>query len=58
MLGIGQFIAPPFGSQMSAAYGFRLTMDVVALIFLIFAMLYFVLAGGVDAARLTAKNYS
>jgi hypothetical protein len=57
MLGIGQFIAPPFGSHMSATYGFRLTMDTVALLFLVFAMIYFVLAGGVDAARITAKNY-
>jgi hypothetical protein len=57
MLGIGQFIAPTFGANMAAAYGFRLTMDCVAISFLVFALIYFGMVGGVQATRQTALNF-
>ena len=41
---------------MVEAVGFRLTADVVAMICIFFAILYFVLAGGMDAFRETCRK--
>ena len=43
---------------MMAAYGFRLTTDVVAIIALSFAVIYFTFGGGMEAIRTTCDNYS
>lgn len=57
MLGIGQVTSPPFGSQLCVLYGFRITMDLVALIFLVLAVVYFVVAGGLNAIKETSENF-
>ena len=54
-LGFAQFIAPVYGSVMVEAVGFRLTCDVVGLICIFFALLYFVVAGGASAFRETCR---
>ena len=54
-LGFAQFIAPVYGSVMVEAIGFRLTCDVVGLICIFFALLYFVVAGGATAFRETCR---
>ena len=45
-LGIGQVLSPPYGSYMTAAYGFRLCSDVVAIMCFVFGLLYFILGNG------------
>ena len=42
---------------MRANYGFRLTMDAVSGMFLAFVLIYFAITEGVEAVRLTAKNF-
>ena len=42
---------------MTAAYGFRITCDVVAIICLVFAVAYFFIAGGANAIKMTCENY-
>ena len=56
-LGIGQVLSPPYGSYMTAAYGFRTTSDVVAIMCFVFALVYFYLGNGPEAIRLTCENY-
>ena len=41
-----------------AAYGFRTTTDIVGLIALSFAFIYFVFGGGMEAIKTTCENYS
>lgn len=55
-LGIGQVIAPLYGSNMTSAVGFRLTSDYVAIICFAFALIYFECGGGADAFIKTGKN--
>lgn len=50
-LGIGQVIAPAYGSFLTEAVGFRMTCDIVAIILFVFAILYFAIAGGAEAFR-------
>ena len=54
-LGFAQFIAPVYGSFMVEAVGFRVTCDIVGLICIAFALLYFVVAGGASAFRETCR---
>ena len=54
-LGFGQVMAPAYGSFMTEAVGFRMTSDVVALICIFFAILYFACAGGIEAFRNSCK---
>ena len=55
-LGFGQVLAPAYGSFMVEAVGFRVTSDVVGLVCIFFALLYFVFAGGVSAFRETCRR--
>ena len=55
-LGFGQVIAPAYGSFMVEAVGFRVTSDVVGLLCVFFALLYFVSAGGASAFRETCRK--
>ena len=45
-LGLGQVLSPPYGSYVTANYGFRTTCDLVAVICFVFAVLYFFIGGG------------
>ena len=42
---------------MTAAYGFRITCDVVAIICFVFAVAYFFIGNGPQAIRLSCENY-
>ena len=55
-LGIGQVIAPLYGSTMTASVGFRLTADYVALICFAFGLIYFLFGDGVEAFGTSFKN--
>ena len=55
-LGFGQVIAPGYGAFMVEAFGFRVTSDVVGLLCVFFAFLYFVLAGGAKAFKDTCRK--
>ena len=57
-LGFGQVVAPGYGAFMTEAVGFRWTSDVVAIICFFFALVYFIIAGGVPAFRDTFKKKS
>ena len=48
-LGIGQLCAPTYGSWMFERTGFRVTSDIVALICLVFSIIYLVLGDGIKA---------
>ena len=50
-LGFGQVLAPTYGSFVSEAVGFRLTADIVAITCLVFAVVYFAIAGGPEAFK-------
>ena len=50
-LGLGQVIAPLVGAGITQAYGFQVTTDVIALICLVFGVIYFALGNGVEAIR-------
>ena len=48
-LGLGQVLGPLFGASTYAALNFRLTQDIMALICIVFAVLYFFCADGKSA---------
>ena len=50
-LGIGQVIAPLYGSTANALLGFKHTTTISAALDLSFAILYFAFAGGATAFR-------
>jgi len=50
-LGIGQVAGPLFGALMTEAYGFRVTTDVMGIITLIYALVYFVVGEGPAAFK-------
>jgi MFS family permease len=48
-LGIGQVSGPVFGSIITDMYGFRICCDLVAIISLLYALIYFVMAEGANS---------
>ena len=57
-LGIGQISGPLFGSLMTEYYGFRFTCDVVAIICLVYSVIYFMFVSGWKAFLLSEwTNY-
>ena len=50
-LGLGQVLGPMFGATLYASVGFRLTQDIMALICIVFSVLYFFFAEGRSAFR-------
>lgn len=57
-LGIGQIIAPLYGSLMTEYYGFRLTADILALMMLSYSILYFFLGDGINGFKYSrCTNY-
>ena len=55
-LGFGQVLAPMYGSTSKKMLGFRLTCDIVALICLVFGVMYFFIGDGIEAFQTTVKN--
>ena len=55
-LGLGQVIAPLYGSNVKMLLDFRWACDIVALITLAFGLLYLVVGGGASAFCLTYQN--
>ena len=56
-LGLGQVLAPTYGSFMTETVGFRLTVDIVAIFFVTFGLIYFVLGDGPKAFRSTIAGF-
>ena len=56
-LGFGQVLAPMYGSTAKNVLGFRLTCDIVALICLVFGLIYFFVGDGIEAFRTTIRNF-
>lgn len=56
-LGVGQGLAPLYGSMSMQSIGWRLTTDVVAIVCLTFAVVYYVLGGGYEAFSKTIENF-
>ena len=54
--GIGQMLAPTYGSYMTAAYNFRITCDVMAITVFTFGVIYFLFGSGVQAFKTTYRN--
>lgn len=50
-LGLGQILGPLFGAQMTENYGFQTCCDYVAIICLVFALLYYVTCDGKEAFK-------
>ena len=48
-LGLGQVLAPTYGSFMTETVGFRLTVDIVAILCFAFGLIYLVLGQGFEA---------
>ena len=57
-LGFGQVIAPTYGALTSEAVGFRMTCDIVAILCIFFAIIYFISAEGWNAFKNTFKSKS
>ena len=55
-LGFGQVIAPAYGSFVTEALGFRSSTDIAAITCFTFAVIYFVVAGGIEAFKNTCKK--
>lgn len=51
MLGVGQVLAPAYGSFMEGSLGFRWTCDIVAIITLVYGCLYLVIGNGCQAFK-------
>ena len=50
-------LGPLYGSAANQYLGFRLTMDILAFLDLAFVIAYFILAGGIEAVKLTISQY-
>ncbi len=50
-MGIGQISGPIYGSEFTKIFGYRLTVDIVAIIALTLGLLYFILADGCAAFK-------
>ena len=57
-LGLGQVLAPAYGSTMMAHFDFPTTTDWVAVIAITFAFIYFIFGQGCEAFSTTCKNLS
>lgn len=57
-LGVGQVIAPLYGSTLNQFIGFKHTTTLSGALDLVFAVLFFIFAGGATAFSLTYKNYT
>ena len=57
-LGLGQVIAPLYGSTLEAIIGFRHTTTITAALDIAFAIAYFACAGGYTAFATTCRNYT
>lgn len=55
-LGFGQVLAPAYGAFVTEAFGFRVTADIVAVICLVFSIVYFAVAGGPEAFRNSCRS--
>jgi hypothetical protein len=55
-LGLGQIIAPLYGSNVKMLLGFRWACDIVALITLTFGLVYLVIGGGGAAFCLSYRK--
>jgi hypothetical protein len=49
VLGVGEVAGPLYGTFVAAQVGFRETSDILAIVFMIFAISYYVFAGGKEA---------
>ena len=56
-LGISYFVSPIYGTAMAKAFGFKITMDSLAVIDLIFLLAYMALGQGFSGFRETLKNF-
>lgn len=57
-LGIGQILGPMLGAELTRAYGFRSCCDIMAVICLIYSIMYYLFANGKAAFRSSKwKNY-
>jgi MFS family permease len=57
-LGLGSIMGPMAGAELTRAYGYRATCDIVAVICLIYAILYYVCGNGKAAFRVSRwKNF-
>ena len=56
-LGIGQIVAPLYGSTANQFLGFQNTTTIAAGLDLVFAIIYFTFAGGYSAFRNTCRNF-
>ena len=50
-LGLGQIVAPIFGATLTKAYGFQICCDLVSIVCLVFAILYYICAEGRSAIK-------
>ena len=56
VLGIGMICGPLFGSYITELYGFRVQCDCVALISLLFGLIYFQFGDGLNGFKKTIEN--
>ena len=57
-LGVGQVMAPLYGSTLNQFVGFKHTTTLSGALDLVFAVLFFTFAGGATAFSLTYRNYT
>lgn len=51
LLGVGQILGPLAGSGLVMSHGFRRAQEIVALINLIYGLIYIIFGGGIDAFK-------
>lgn len=55
-LGVGMVVAPIFGSNMTKLYDFRNTSDIVGIVLVTYAVIYFILGGGLSLLKAGCKE--
>ena len=55
-LGTGQCVGPLLSNFLTVTYSYRTSQDIFAVGLIIFALLYFSVAGGLQAFRCSNKN--
>ena len=58
LLGVGQVIAPLYGSSLTQLVGFKHTTELSAALDFVFAVLFFIFAGGATAFSMTYRNFT